>query len=214
MVVVVSIVCLFLQWSTRKKKLVPSASQALCEMLFKFIENLVSEQMGKNSFKYIPFIFSLFMFILGSNLLGLCPYAFTVTSHIAVTFALASSVSLCMLGSGIAKHRWKFVWFFCPRDLPGYIRPLMIPVEMITFVTKPISLSIRLFANMLAGHIMVKLVAGTCVAFVTRFFGLFSLLPMGLNVLILGFEFLVSILQAYVFTLLTCIYLNSVSHLE
>jgi F-type H+-transporting ATPase subunit a len=214
MVIVTASICLFLHFSSRNKKLIPDKSQSFSEFLFNFINKMVNEQIGKEGMKYFPYFFSLFIFILFANLIGLLPYTFTVTSHIIVTFTLAMLVFLGMTIVGLIKHRLRFFKTFLPSGLPWYIAPLLVPVEVVSYLVKPISLSIRLFANMVAGHIMMKIIAGAAVACAVDSLVPLSILPVGINAVLTVFELFVAALQAYIFTLLSCIYLNSVLHMH
>ncbi|GHS94005.1 ATP synthase subunit a [Alphaproteobacteria bacterium] len=214
MVLTTAALCFLLYWSTKEEKLVPSLKQSACESLFEMVSGVITEQVGREERKHSPYIFTLFLFILGANLLGLLPYGFTVTSHIIVTFALACLVSLGMIVIGLLRHGWKFFRIFYPPDVPAFIVPLLVPVEIISFFTKPVSLSVRLFANMVAGHIMLKIVAGAAVFCAAHSLLPLTVFPLGVNVLVLTFELFVAILQAYVFTILSCIYLKSVIHME
>ncbi|MDR1597544.1 MAG: F0F1 ATP synthase subunit A [Holosporales bacterium] len=215
MVVVTGLICLLLHIGTREKKLIPSKKQSICEMLFRFVENIVSAQIGKEGLKYTPYMFTLFVFIFAANAIGLFPYAFTVTSHIVVTFTLAMFVFIGMNVVGITKHGMKFFRIFCHHGIPAFVKPILIPVEVLSFLIKPISLSVRLCANMIAGHVVLKMIAGAAVFFVNhRYLGIASIFPVAINAVLLGFEFLVAALQAYIFTVLSCIYFNSVIHIE
>lgn len=214
MVLVTATLCFLLHYGTKERKLVPSKRQSLCEMLFEFVSGMLSDQVGKEGLKYIPYIFSLFIFILGANIMGLIPYSFTVTSHIIVTFTLAILVFIGITLVGIIKHRWNFFHLFFPSDVPLFIAPLLVPVEIISYLARPISLSVRLFANMVAGHIILKIIAGASVFCVLNSMEFLVVFPVGINMILMIFEFFVAVLQAYVFTILSCIYLNSVLHIE
>jgi F-type H+-transporting ATPase subunit a len=186
-------------------------------MLFEFIENMISGQLGKDGLKYTPYIFALFVFILGANVIGLTPYSFTITSQIIVTFTLSMLVFLGMNIIGLSKHGLGFFRMFCPHGVPGFVLPIIVPVEFISFLIKPISLAIRLCANMTAGHIILKMIAGASVFCATSCPELLKgtlVGPVLINMLMLGFELFVAILQAYIFTILSCIYLNGVIHME
>jgi F-type H+-transporting ATPase subunit a len=175
---------------------------------------MLREGAGKKGMVFFPFVFSLFMFVLTANLLGMFPYFFTVTSHLIVTFALAMLVIGTVVVYGIWKHGLHFFKLFVPHGVPGYLIPLVATIEVISFLSRPISLSVRLFANMLAGHITLKVFAG----FVTSLsaFGVVgwagALLPLAMTVALTALEFLVAFLQAYVFAILTCMYLNDALH--
>ena len=204
----------FLYLTTSQRGLVPSRMQSVSEMSYEFIASMLREGAGSHGMKFFPFVFSLFMFVLTANLLGMVPYFFTVTSQIIVTFALALLVIGTVVFYGFYKHGFGFLKLFVPSGVPGALLPLVVSIEVISFLSRPISLSIRLFANMLAGHITLKVFAG----FVTSLGALGavgvagSILPLLMTVALTGLEFLVSFLQAYVFAVLTCMYLNDAVH--
>jgi F-type H+-transporting ATPase subunit a len=196
--------------------LVPGRLQSLGEASYEFIHGMVTEQIGDEGKKYFPFVFAIFMFVLFGNLLGLLPYAFTFTSHIAVTLTLALIVFVTVTVIAMMRHGWHFFSYFFPEGAPVWLAPIIIPVEIVSYLSRPISLSIRLFANMVAGHVMLKVFA----TFIVMLAGLgavgpfLSLLPLTINVALVGFEVLVAFLQAYVFAILTCIYLHDAVHLH
>ena len=189
--------------------LYPSRLQVAAEMGFNFINNLITDTAGKEGKKYFPLVFSLFMFILFGNLFGMIPYSFTFTSHIIVTFGLALGVFIFVTVLGFIKHGLKFFSFFVIPGLPIYMLPLLIPIEVISYLSRPISLAVRLFANMLAGHTLLKVFAG----FVSAL-GFFGILPLVFIVALTGLEILIAFLQAYVFAILTCLYINDALHLH
>jgi|TARA_A200000113_G_scaffold79227_1_gene70261 F-type H+-transporting ATPase subunit a len=189
--------------------LYPSRLQVAAEMGFNFINNLITDTAGKEGRKYFPLVFSLFMFILFGNLFGMIPYSFTFTSHIIVTFGLALGVFIFVTVLGFIKHGLKFFSFFVIPGLPIYMLPLLIPIEVISYLSRPISLAVRLFANMLAGHTLLKVFAG----FVSAL-GFFGILPLVFIVALTGLEILIAFLQAYVFAILTCLYINDALHLH
>jgi F-type H+-transporting ATPase subunit a len=199
---------------TRKRALVPSRMQSIAELSYEFIADTVRSSAGNEGMRFFPLVFSLFMFILVVNLLGLLPYAFTVTSQIIITVALALLVFFTVIIYGFYKHGLHFLRLFVPSGIPIYILPLVTAIEVMSFLSRPISHSVRLFANMLAGHITLKVFAG--------FIGLLgawgflgwigAILPLGLTVALTALELLVAVLQAYVFAILTCIYLNDAIH--
>jgi F-type H+-transporting ATPase subunit a len=205
-------ICLFLHLGSSKGRLIPGKIQSLCEVLFKFVSGIVTEQVGPEGRVAIPYIFALFVFILFANLVGLLPYAFTITSHLAVTFTLAMLVFLGITVVGAARHGMKFFKMFLPSGVPTFIAPLLVPVEIVSYIARPISLSIRLFANMVAGHIVLKIIASAAVVCAVNSLAPLAVFPVGINVLLTTFELFVAVLQAYVFTILSCIYLNSVLH--
>jgi len=193
----------------RKPKYAPGTLQSVAEILYNFISDTVnSNTMGKGE-KYIPFIFSIFIFILTMNLFGVIPYAFTVTSHISVTFAAAMIVFISVTIIAFLKHGLKFFSFFLPHGTPIFLAPLMIIIEFFTYMTRPISLCIRLAANMMVGHILMFVIA-TFIAIM----GLWGFLPISFIVIFTGFELFVAILQAYIFTILSCVYLNDAINLH
>lgn len=193
-----------------RKSVIPTRGQLVAEGLYKFISGLVRENVGEKGMKYFPLVFTLFMVVLLGNLLGMIPGSFTYTSHIAVTGILALIVFLVVTVMGFVNHGLHFLQLFCPPGVPLWIAPLIIPIEIISYLSRPITLSLRLFINMLAGHLMVKVIAGFSVMMVgAGAVGMLgSLGPMLFNVLLIGFEVFVAFVQAYVFALLTCIYLR------
>ena len=214
MVLTTLAICLFIHFATRNKRLIPGRLQVSAESLFHFIADMVTTYVGKEGLKFFPYILSMFMFILFGNLIGLIPYAFTFTSHIIITFSLALFVFVGITVAGFVKHGTHFLRIFYPSGIPIYVAPLLIPVEIISYLSRPVSLSVRLFANMVAGHVMLKIFASFAVLLAGTSFIPAAILPTLLNVAITGFELLVAILQAYVFTILTCIYLNDALNLH
>ncbi|MCK5546087.1 MAG: F0F1 ATP synthase subunit A [Rhodospirillaceae bacterium] len=210
MLLTVATVTLFLSLSMRGRALVPGRWQSMAELSYEFIAGLLRDNVGTEGRRFFPFVFTLFMFILFANMLGLMPYGFTITSHIIVTFVLAIVVFIGVTAVGIMRHGLKFFSYFIPSGVPAAVLPLMIPIEIISYLSRPISLSVRLFANMTAGHIMMKVFAGFVIPL--GIFGGWA--PLGVDVLLVGFEFLVAFLQAYVFTVLTCLYLHDAIHLH
>ena len=203
-------VATFLMLSMRGRALVPTRWQSMAELSYEFIAGMVRDNVGSEGRKYFPFIFSLFMFILFANLIGLLPYSFTFTSHIIVTFAMAITVFLGVTVIGIVRHKLHFLSFFLPAGVPKIMAPILVPIEIVSYLSRPVSLSIRLFANMMAGHTMMKVFAG----FVIPLGILGGWAPLAVDVALTGFEFLVAFLQAYVFTILTCLYLNDAINLH
>jgi F-type H+-transporting ATPase subunit a len=215
MVIVVIAASLFLTFTVKPGRLVPTRGQSMAEASYEFVANMIHSATGEDGLKFFPFIFTLFMFVLFCNFLGLVPGSFTVTSQIAVTFSLAAFVILLVIVVGFMKHGLHFLSLFVPAA-PWYLLILLVPIEIISFLTRPISLSVRLFANMLAGHTMLAVFAGFVVALGSAggvFTGL-AIAPMLLIVAIMLLELLVAFLQAYVFSILTCIYLNEALHLH
>jgi F-type H+-transporting ATPase subunit a len=215
MVIVVIAASLFLTLTVKPGRLVPTRGQSMAETSYEFVANMIHSATGEDGLKFFPFIFTLFMFVLFCNFFGMIPGSFTVTSQIAVTFSLALFVVLLVIVVGFLKHGIRFLTLFVPKA-PWYLLVLLVPIEVVSFLTRPISLSVRLFANMLAGHTMLAVFAGFVVALGSAggiFTGL-AIAPMALIVAIMLLEFLVAFLQAYVFAILTCIYLNEALHLH
>jgi F-type H+-transporting ATPase subunit a len=199
---------------TRRRSLVPSRAQSVAEISYEFVANTIRSTAGKEGMKFFPLVFSIFMFVLTVNLLGLLPYGFTVTSHIIITVALALLVFFTVLVYGFWKNGLKFFGLFVPSGVPKVLLLLIVPIEVLSFISRPISHSVRLFANMLAGHITLKVFAGFIIMLsATGFLGVAgAILPFALVVALTALEFLVAFLQAYVFAILTCIYLNDAIH--
>jgi F-type H+-transporting ATPase subunit a len=215
MVIVVIAASLFLSLAVKPGRLVPTRGQSMAETSYEFVANMIHSATGEDGLKFFPFVFSLFIFVLFSNFFGMVPGSFTVTSQIAVTFSLSCLVILLVIVVGFMKHGLGFLKLFVPHA-PWYLLILLVPIEVISFFTRPISLSVRLFANMLAGHTMLAVFAGFVVALGSAggiFTGL-AIAPMLLIVAIMLLELLVAFLQAYVFAILTCIYLNEALHLH
>lgn len=214
MVATVVVATLFLMWATAGRAVVPGRAQSIAEISYEFVANTLRDAAGHHGMQFFPLVFTLFMFVLVANLLGMVPYFFTITSHIIVTFALAMLVILTVIIAGIWKHGFKFFGLFVPHGVPAYLIPLVTAIEVISFLSRPISLSVRLFANMLAGHITLKVFAGFIVTLsaLGTFGVLGSFLPLAMAVALTALEFLVAFLQAYVFTVLTCMYLNDAIH--
>lgn len=209
--VLVAVVLVFVLFACglRKDGMIPNRLQAFIEMIYELVAGMITGNAGKAGLKYFPFVFSIFFFVLLGNLLGMVPYMFTFTSHIIVTFTLAMIVFLFVTILGIVLHGFRFFSLFMPKGVSIFLAPILIPVEMISYMSRPISLSVRLFANMMAGHTMMKVFAG----FVAML-GIFGVAPMAVNVVLTGFEVVISMLQAYIFTVLTCVYLNDAVHLH
>ena len=206
----------FLYFAMRPASIIPGKVQCLAEMMYEFVANILDSNVGKEGKPYFPFIFTLFLFILFSNLLGLIPYSYTVTSQIVVTFAMALTIFIGVTLIGLFKHGLHFFSFFVPEGAPKVLLPLIILIEVISYLIRPVSLSVRLFANMLAGHTMLKVFAGLAVMMTGAggFLLVSSPLPLLVIVALTGLELLVAMLQAYVFTILTCMYLNDALHLH
>jgi len=214
MMVTVGIIVALLVATTVGRRLVPTRLQSLGELSYEFVANTIRSTAGEEGMRFFPFVFSIFMFILVSNMIGLIPYSFTVASHIVVTAAFALLVFFTVLIYGFWKNGLHFLKLFVPHGVPIYILPLIVFIEVLSFLSRPISHSVRLFANMLAGHITLKVFA----SFVTMlgaigFVGwVGAVLPLGLTIALTALELLVAFLQAYVFAILTCIYLNDALH--
>lgn len=216
MVIVVLVASTFMVSAARGVCLVPDRLQSLGELTYEFVANMIRDNTGTEGLKYFPFVFTLFVFVLFCNMLGMVPYSFTVTSHLIVTFALASVVFLLVTGIGFARHGIGFLKLFVPSGIPVALLPLLVVIELISYLTRPISLSVRLFANMMAGHTMLKVFGGFAVAFLSAggVMSVGAIAPIAMMVAFTGLEFLIAFLQAYVFTILTCIYLNDAIHLD
>ncbi len=214
MVATVVVAAAFLYLTTSSRSLVPGRLQSVSEMAYEFVGNMLRDAAGTQGMKFFPLVFSLFMFVLVANLLGLVPYFFTITSHIIVTFGLAILVIGTVIVYGFMKHGLGFLKLFVPQGVPIYLMPLVVAIEVISFVSRPVSLSVRLFANMLAGHITLKVFSGFVVSLSA--FGALgiagSILPLAMAVALTALELLVAFLQAYVFAVLTCMYLNDALH--
>lgn len=209
MFIAVILIGSFFYFSSKSASLIPGKLQSSAELLFELVENTLFEAAGKASKPFFPFIFTIFTFILTLNLLGMMPYGFTVTSHVIVTFAIASLVFIAVTITGFVKHGLHFLSLFLPQGTPMYIAPIMVLIEMFSFLSRPISLSIRLAGNMIAGHVLLKVLAGFVVMM-----GIYGALPIPFMIIMVGFEFFVAILQAYLFTILTCVYLNDAINLH
>jgi len=209
MVLTVVAVSLFLILGMRKKALVPGRWQSMVELSYMFIANLLKDTVGNEGRPYFPFVFSVFMFVLIGNLFGMVPYGFTFTSHIVVTFTMALVVFLGVTVIAIVKHKLHFFTLFMPPGVPMVMAPLLVPIEIISYLSRPISLSVRLFANMLAGHTLLKVFAGFVISL-----GMFGVFPLAFVVALTGLELVIAFLQAFVFTILTCLYLNDALHLH
>ncbi|PIW26986.1 MAG: F0F1 ATP synthase subunit A [Rhodospirillales bacterium CG15_BIG_FIL_POST_REV_8_21_14_020_66_15] len=209
MVATVVVVSAFLILGMRRAALVPGRWQSMAELSYVFIANLLKDTVGSEGRPYFPFIFTVFMFVLFGNLLGMVPYSFTFTSHIVVTFTMAAVIFVGVTAIAIAKHGLHFFSFFMPPGVPLLMAPLLIPIEIISYLSRPISLSVRLFANMLAGHTLLKVFAGFIISL-----GVFGVAPWLFVVALTGLEIVIAFLQAFVFTILTCLYLNDALHLH
>ena len=195
--------------AVRPRAGVPGRWQLLAELTYQFIARMVSDNIGKEGRAYFPLIFSIFIFVLFGNLIGMIPYSFTFTSHIAVTLTMALFIFILVTVIAVMKHGIKFFSFFLPEGVPIILAPLMVIIEVISYFTRPFSLSVRLFANMMAGHTLLKVIGGFVVPL-----GIFGVVPIAGLVAVMGLEFLIAFLQAYIFTILTCIYINDAIHLH
>lgn len=217
MVITVALITGLIVYGMRGRALVPSRMQSLAELFYEFVANLVRDNAGPDARKYFPFVFSLFMFIMVGNLIGLVPGTFTFTSHIIVTFGLALTVFVFVTLLGLIKHGFHFFSLFMPSGVPMALAPILIPIEILSYLSRPVSLSIRLFANMMAGHTMLKVFGGFSVLLGGALGGLgyaVGILPLVINIALVGFEILVAMLQAYVFTILTCLYIRDALELH
>lgn len=189
---------------------VPNKAEVVSEQVFNFVSNLVDENCGSEARRYLPFVMSFFMLIAMGNLLGMVPYTFTFTSHIIVTFAMATLVFIVITIIGFMHHGLRYFKIFLPDGAPLFLAPILIPIELISYLSRPISLSVRLFANIMAGHIVLKIFAG----FIISLGILGGVIPLGMTVLLTFFEVFVALVQAYIFAILTCVYLNDALHLH
>ncbi len=210
MVLSLIIISIFLYFGTKEKKIVPNKVQLIAEMFYNFIAKMISDTAGSKARPYFPFIFSLFMFVLVCNMIGMLPYSFTVTSHIIITLIMAMFIFIAVTVIGFIKHGFKYLSLFVPKGVPIVLLPLITVIEIISYLSRPVSLSVRLFANMMAGHTMLKVFGG----FVVSLGILGGWLPLSFSVALTGLEILVAFLQAYVFAILTCIYLNDALNLH
>lgn len=215
----IAVVCsaAFLTLGVKRDGVVPGRMQSIVEIFHDFImRQTLLPVMGDEGRKFFPFVFTLFIFIFFTNFLGLLPYSFTVTSHVAVTFAMALMVFAIVLVVGFFTHGLRFLTLFVPSGVPAWIMPVIVPIEVISFLSRPISLSLRLAANMLAGHTMLKVFAGFVVSLLGAggIFSFLSIAPLLAGVALTALEVLVAAVQAWVFAMLTCIYLNEAVHLH
>ena len=210
MVIAAVLATLLLVVGTRHKAMVPGRLQSIAELSFEFIANMVNENVGAAGRPYIPFVFTLFMFVLFADLLGMIPYTFTSTSHIAVTFAMAFFIFILVTIIGLVKHGFKFFSLFVPHGVPWPLLLILVPIEIISYLIRPITLSVRLFANMMAGHTMVKIIAG----FIVPLGFLAGWVPLLFIAALTGLEIGIAGIQAFIFAILTCIYLNDALHLH
>ncbi len=211
---IVAIVSLLMIGGSAGRRLVPTRFQSMAELSYEFVASMLKDSAGEEGMKFFPFVFTIFMFVMTANLIGVIPYTFTVTSHLIVTLSLALLVFLTVFLYGLYKNGFKFFKLFVPHGIPFYILPLIVVIEIISFLSRPVSHSVRLFANMLAGHITLKVFAGFVAGLgalgTAGIFG--AVLPLAMTTALSALEILVAFLQAYVFAILTCIYLNDALH--
>ena len=210
MLISAATILLILFLGSKEKKIIPGKIQLISEMFYSFVAKMISDTAGSKAKPFFPFIFSLFMFVLFCNMVGMLPYSFTVTSHIIVTLIMALFIFVAVTIIGFIKHGLKYLSIFVPSGVPVILLPLITVIEIISYLSRPVSLSVRLFANMMAGHTMLKVFGG----FVVSLGILGGWLPLGFSVALTGLEILVAFLQAYVFAILTCIYLNDALNLH
>jgi F-type H+-transporting ATPase subunit a len=216
MCITVAVASVIVIWGSRGRALVPSRWQSLAEISYEFIAGMIDDNVGHEGRDYFPFIFTLFMFIFFGNLLGLIPYGYTFTGQIVVTFAMAAVVFIGVTIIGIARHGWHFLSFFVPHGVPTLLLLLLVPIELLSYLIRPFTLSIRLFANMMAGHTMLAIFAGFVAPLLLAAGAIkaFAVVPLAVDILLIFLELLVAALQAYVFTILTCLYLRDAIHLH
>jgi F-type H+-transporting ATPase subunit a len=214
MLLIVAVVCAVLYAAVARAELVPSRLQSVGEVWYEFVHNMVRQVMGEDGMKFFPLVFTIFSFVLVANMLGLFPYFFTVTSHVIVTAALAVFIISLVIAVGLMRHGLGWFRLFVPHGVPIVILPFISAIEVISFLSRPVSLGLRLFGNMLAGHIVLKVFAGFVVSLsalgITGILG--AIFPLGMAVGLTALEFLVAFLQAFVFAILTCVYLNDALH--
>jgi F-type H+-transporting ATPase subunit a len=213
MVLILAVISAFLVLGSRRRAIVPGRVQLMTEMSYEFIANLVRSTAGTEGMKFLPFVFSLFMFILVANLFGMFPYFFTVTSHLIITVAMAITVFLTVVIYGFYRNGLKFLKVFVPSGVPFALLILLVPIEIISFFTRPLSHSLRLFGNILGGHIVLKVFAGMVVALIAAgAWAPLGVLPLVMTIALTPLELLVGVLQAFVFAVLTCVYLQDAIH--
>lgn len=213
MVIASAAAYLLIMAGTRQHAMVPGRLQSAVEMMYEFVAGILRDATGKEGMRFFPIVFTIFLFILMGNMVGMIPGSFTFTSHIIVTFAMAMAVWLGVTAIGFWYHGAHFLHFFVPTGAPKAMLPLLIPIELLSYCVRPISLSVRLFCNMMAGHTMLKVFAGFIISLST-FYLVPAIAPLAITVILIGFEFAVAFLQAYIFTVLTCIYLNDAIHMH
>lgn len=209
MVFAVALSTVILAVSARGGALVPSRLQSVSEMMYELVANMVRDNVGSGGRKYFPFIFTLFVFVLFANLLGMIPHSFTVTSHLIVTFALAAVIFIGVTIIGFYRHGFGYLRMFFPHGAPLWTAVILVPVELVSYLSRPVSLSVRLFANMTVGHVLLKVIAGFVVSL-----GVFGIFPFVFLIALSALELFIAALQAYVFAILTCIYLHDALHMH
>jgi len=212
LILVVATISLCSVWASMKQSFIPTKIQLLFEMSYLFIVNIVKQQLGTIGLKYVPLFYSIFLLILASNLIGLLPFAFTPTSHLAFTLTLALSCNLALIIIGFKQHGLLFLKLFVPKGGPAWLIPLIVVIEVLSYLLRTLSLSIRLFANMMAGHTLLHILASFIVGFLKAGFLVSAVAPSILVIVVIGLELGIAFLQAYVFTILLCIYLNDSYH--
>lgn len=209
MLITIAAITVFFVLATGGRELVPGRLQSVAEMFYETIANMVRDNVGTEGRRYFPFIFSLFLFVLFGNTLGVIPSSFTFTSHIAVTFFMAFVIFIAVTVIGFARHGAGYLRMFFPHGAPLWTAVILVPIELISYLSRPVSLSMRLFANMMAGHILLKVFSGFVLLM-----GFFGIVPMAALIGITALELLVAVLQAYIFTILTCVYLHDAIHMH
>lgn len=200
---------LFLTLCMSGRTLVPTRWQSLAEMFYEIVANMIRDNVGSEGRRYFPFIFTLFVFVMFSNLIGMVPGSFTTTSHLAVTFGLAAAIFIGVTLIGIFRHGFKFLSLFFPHGAPLWTAVILIPVELVSYLSRPVSLSVRLFANMTVGHVLLKVIAGFI-----ALLGIFGVVPFLFLIPLTALEIGIAVLQAYIFTILSCVYLHDALHLH
>jgi F-type H+-transporting ATPase subunit a len=213
MAIAVAAAYLLIMAGTRQHAMVPGRLQSVVELMYEFVAGILRDAAGKEGMRFFPIVFTIFIFILMGNMLGMIPGSFTFTSHIIVTFAMAAAVWIGVTAIGFWYHGAHFLHFFVPTGAPKAMLPLLVPIEILSYCVRPISLSVRLFCNMMAGHTMMKVFAGFIIS-LAGYFVIPGIAPLAITVVLTGFEFAVAFLQAYIFTVLTCIYLNDAIHMH
>lgn len=208
MLIAVGLLTAFFLFATRKRAIVPGRLQSVAELAHDYVADMLRNSTGEAGMRFFPLVFTIFLFVLTLNMLGLIPYSFTSTSHIIVTFAMALAIFVLATLVGFYLHGFGYLRMFAPAGVPIWLMPVLVPIEIISYMIRPITLSVRLFANMLAGHTMLKVFGGFVVLLSGTFFGVAAIAPLLFTTAFTGLELLVAFLQALIFTMLTCIYLN------